>query len=246
MIFDEHARRALRPTHTATTALVTPTALATASALVLCLAASSSSDDTSSAAGGAGGGGAPSIGGASAGGADIGGAATGGSGEGGFVPIDPPTCIDVATLPAWRQGLAIGEWVELPSADLRQVLPDIMPGGGYYGRIDAWNGFAADVVNNVVYLGAAGGHADYAGNEVYAIDLTAAAPTWTLETQPSPASAYTIDEPYYLDGLPSSMHTYYSMWFVEPRGMLFRFPGGSTWGSGNGNTPHIDAWDPAT
>ncbi|MBL8740714.1 MAG: hypothetical protein JNK04_06465 [Myxococcales bacterium] len=203
----------------------------------------SCADDRTQSSGGAGNG-AAAAGGAT--GAGTAGGAGGADGEGGFVPIDPPTCVDTATLPSWRQGLAAGEWVALPSADLRQVTPDVMPGGGYYGRIDAWNGFAADVVQSVLYLGAAGGHADYAGNEVYTLALAQDAPAWVIETQPSAAELYTIDEPYYLDGLPSSMHTYYSMWFIEPRGRLFRFPGGSTWGSGNGNTPHIDAWDPGT
>jgi len=203
-----------------------------------------SDDATSSAAGGGSGGaaGATNVGASGGGGASGGAGGTGGAG--GFVPIDPPTCVDVATLPSWRQGLAAGQWVALPSADLRQVTPDVMPGGGYYGRIDAWNGFAADVVSSVVYLAAAGGHADYAGNEVYSLALDSDAPSLVIETQPTPAEFYTIDQPYYLDGLPSSMHTYYSMWFIEPLGKVFRFPGGSTWGSGNGNTPHIDAWDP--
>jgi hypothetical protein len=96
--------------------------------------------------------------------------------------------------------MAIGEWKLLASADLTVVTPSVAPGGGYYGRIDAWNGFGGDTVNSRVYLAGAGGHADYAGNEAYVLDLTAAAPQWSLMMQPSPASAYTIDEPYYTDG----------------------------------------------
>ena len=221
--------------------------------LLLLLAAAVSCDDgdAGTSAGSAGPGTGPGTGGSGSGGIGAAGATGGGGaggigGSGGFIPIDPPTCVDLATLPGWRQGLEPGEWVALPTADLREVVPDVMPGGGYYGRIDAWNGFAADIVSSVLYLGAAGGHADYAGNEVYALSLATESPVWVIETQPTPADLYTFDEPYYLDGLPSSMHTYYSMWFVEPRGKLFRFPGGSVWGSGNGNTPHIDAWDPVT
>ncbi len=170
--------------------------------------------------------------------------ATAGQGGAGGISVDPPTCVDPATLPAWRAGLAPYEYVELTSADLTVVTPAVMPGGGYYGRIDAWNGIAADVVTSRLYLGAAGGHADYAGNEVYMLDLTAAAPQWVLLNQPSPASAYTIDQPYYADGLPSPTHTYYTLWYVEQHDKLFRFAGGATWGSGNGTTPHIDAFDP--
>ena len=140
--------------------------------------------------------------------------------------------------------MVVGEWKQLGSADITVVKPDVQPGGGYYGRIDAWNGFAADTTNSIVYLAGAGGHADYAGNEVYAIDLKASAPQWMLQMQPSPSSAYTVDQPYYLDGKPSPTHTYYSAWFIEQRKKVFRFAGSSTWGSGNGNTTAIDSWDP--
>jgi hypothetical protein len=166
-------------------------------------------------------------------------------------PIDPPdppppTCVDPADLPAWRQELAVGEWALLASAKITEVTPDVQPGGGYYGRIDAWTGFGADTVNSTLYLGGVGGHGDYAGNEMYTLDLRAAEPQWVIEMQPSPASAYTVDEPYYLDGRPSPTHTYYGAWFSEQRGKFYRFPTAATWGTGNGATRHIDSWDPAS
>lgn len=196
----------------------------------------------SGASGGAGGSGASGPGG----GAGGSGAAGSGGGGGGFVPVDPPTCVDPSTLPSWRQGMAIGEWKRLESADITEVTPDVMPGGGYYGRIDAWNGFATDTTTSKVYLGAAGGHGDYAGNEVYVIDLNDPAPQWVIERQPSPASTYTWDQAYYTDDRPSPTHTYYTLWFIEQRGKLFRFAGAATWGSGNGGSQHIDAWDPVS
>jgi hypothetical protein len=161
-----------------------------------------------------------------------------------FVP--PPTCVDSATMPPWRAGMAIGEWKQLASADITAVKPAVQPGGGYYGRIDAWNGFAADTVNSTLYLGGAGGHADYAGNEMYTLDLKLPAPQWVLQMQPSPSTAYTVDQAYYTDGKPSPTHTYYTAWFIEQRGKFFRFAGASTWGTGNGGTRFIDSWDPAT
>lgn len=174
-----------------------------------------------------------------------GGGNEGGASQGG-APLVPPTCIDTSTLPAWRKSMAVGQWKELASADLAQVVPTTQPGGYYSARIDAWNGFAADTVNGKLYLGGAGGHADYAGNEVYSLDLNAAAPQWVLERQPSPSAAYTVDKPLYTDGRPSPTHTYYTLWFIEGRGKLFRFGGGATWGSGNGSTDHIESWNPAT
>lgn len=142
--------------------------------------------------------------------------------------------------------MAIGEWKQLASADIAQVTPSVEPGGYYSARIDAWNGFAADVTNNIVYLGGVGGHGDYAGNEVYALDLDAASPQWVLQMQPSPSSAYLVDQPYYSDGKPSATHTYYTTWFIEQRGKFFRFAGAATWGSGNGSTRYIDSWNPQT
>jgi hypothetical protein len=159
-----------------------------------------------------------------------------------FVP--PPTCVTAATLPTWRMGMMVGEWKQLATADITKVTPTVQPSGGYYGRIDAWNGFASDTVHSIVYLGGAGGHADYAGNEVYTIDLNAAAPQWVIQIQPSPSSAYTIDQEYYTDGRPSPTHTYYTAWFIEQRSKFFRFAGGATWGTGNGATRSIDSWDP--
>lgn len=197
---------------------------------------------TSGATGGSGGAGASG----GSGGATSSSTTGGSGGGGGGIIVEPPTCVDPSDLPAWRQGMAIGEWKHLPSAALTEVTPAVQPGGGYYGRIDAWNGFAADTVNSRIYLGAAGGHMDYAGNEVYVLDLTVAAPQWELTMEPSPASEYTVDQPYYLDGRPSPTHTYYTAWFIEQRGKFFRFAGAATWGSGNGSTPHIDSWDPAT
>jgi hypothetical protein len=166
--------------------------------------------------------------------------------DGGSLVVPPATCVDVTKLPAWRQDMAIGQWKQLATADIGQVKPATAPGGSYSGRINAWNGFATDTVNSVVYLGGVGGHGDYAGNEVYTIDINAASPQWVIRQQPSPASAYIVDSPYYADGQPSPTHTYYTAWFIEQRAKFFRFAGSATWGSGNGGTRHIDSWDPTT
>ena len=161
-------------------------------------------------------------------------------------PVPLPTCVVASTLPTWRQSMTAGQWKVLDSADISQVTPPVQPGGYYSARIEAWNGFAADRTTSRMYLGAAGGHADYAGNEVYTIDLTAESPQWVMQSPPSPASAYLIDQPYYSDGKPSPTHTYWTSWFIEQRHKLFRFAGAGLWGTGNGGTDRIDSWNPAT
>ena len=66
--------------------------------------------------------------------------------------------------------MAPWQWKEIPTTSLSAVTPPQNTGGGFYGRLDAWNGVAAD--ERSLYLAASGGHADYAGNEVYQMTLT--------------------------------------------------------------------------
>lgn len=180
------------------------------------------------------------------GGAAAGGSATGG-GNGGGLPAD-------AGVPTWRQGLAKWQWVELPGTSLSNV-PVVDPfNGGMVaprGRIDAWNGLAANRDDNQVYLAGAGGHADWAGNEVYAIDLSLAQPRWRLLRGPTLGPAIVMNQPYYTDGRPSSTHLYYALHFVRARNRIFKMSAGSVWGDGNSNNNKVDAfsvaagdWDP--
>ena len=87
-------------------------------------------------ASGAGGSGGPGGQGGSAvssgsGGSAVSSGSSASGGSGGGMVVDPPACVDPATLPSWRQGMAIGEWKALPSADLTAVTPDVQPGGGF-------------------------------------------------------------------------------------------------------------------
>lgn len=132
--------------------------------------------------------------------------------------------------PAWRNALARWQWVQLSgTAAFSGVTPTTNPGGSYNGRLDAWNGFAAK--GSSVYIAGMGGHADYAGNEAYKLDLVAASPAWTILRQPTPAAQVTLNTPYYADGRPSSGHLYYSLYAVGDE--LIRTDNGSEWGDGN-------------
>jgi hypothetical protein len=170
-----------------------------------------------------------------------GGSATGGGGA-------------IAGAPTWRQGLAKWQWVELPGSSLSaQQVPDPFTGAleAPAGRIDAWNGFAANQDTNRVYLACAGGHADWAGNEVYEIDLQSNQPKWRMLRGPTMGAAVVQYQSYYTDGRPSSTHLYYALHFVRSRGRIFKLSAGSLWGSGNENNSKVDAfslaandWDP--
>jgi hypothetical protein len=161
----------------------------------------------------------------------------------------------IATVPAWRQGLAKWQWVELPGTSLsNQPVPNPSTGDleTPSQRIDAWNGLAANRDNNRVYLACAGGHADWAGNEAYEIDLQLDQPRWRLLRNPTAGKDVLFGQSYYADGRPSSTHLYYALQFVRARGRVFKLSAGSLWGSGNESNSKVDAfdlvvsdWDPA-
>ena len=192
-------------------------------------------------------------GGSSAGGS-AGGATAGGSAGGVVAGGGSPGPVDGGT-PAWRQGLAAWQWVELPGSALsNQRVADPFNGTmvAPTQRINAWNGLAVNRDNNRVYLAGAGGHADWAGNEAYEIDLQADQPRWRLLRGPTPGTAISIEVEYYADGRPSSTHLYYALQYVRSHGRIFRLSAGSNWGSGNFSSSNVDAfslasndWDPA-
>ncbi len=156
-----------------------------------------------------------------------------------------------AQSPIWRAEMIPWQWKEISGTSLSALQPDpLISGqpdangigvrGGLYGRIDAWNGLAADTTTSVVYSAANGGHADYAGNEVYGIDLSLDQPEWTILRQPTAAEFIEAGNyndakysDYYLDGRPGSTHSYYAMHFISARGAIFRFGAGSLYGTGN-------------
>lgn len=104
-----------------------------------------------------------------------------------------------------------------------------------------------------------GGNDDYAGNEVYSINLASETPAWSkrsVPTQPNGGSLYAagLTNPagyaYYWDGRPSSRHTWTSCAQVidslGTQGQIVLFGAGAVWGNGNASFPNLDAWDIAS
>jgi hypothetical protein len=86
---------------------------------------------------------------------------------------------------------------------------------GPRSKIDAWCGATLRRQGSVYMLGAAGGHADYAGNEVDAIALYDESPRWVQLRAPS-ASADVLNEvQFYLDNRPAPTHTYSATQFIN-------------------------------
>ena len=111
--------------------------------------------------------------------------------------------------------LAPGEWYEFPASELLGVLPSPLPEGDPRDIIDAYSGGTFDTQRNRLLVWG-GGHAGYAGNEVYAFDV--AAGRWNRLSNPSSA--------------PLAVHTYDHLEYLPTQDALFG-PGGSQWGSGS-------------
>jgi hypothetical protein len=128
----------------------------------------------------------------------------------------------VANLPLWQ-------WYAIPGTALSAVEPLVRPLGntGPQSKIETWNGASLKREGSVYMLGAAGGHADYAGNEVNALQLNTANPRWVQLRAPSANSAIINGTQFYLDLRPSSTHTYYATQFINAlnRMLVFASPG---------------------
>ena len=99
-----------------------------------------------------------------------------------------------------------GEWYEVPNSHMRAVLPINLPAGNPKNIMAAWSGGAYDTKRDRLIIWG-GGHADYAGNELYAFDINTSA--WTRLTDPSPYTAPGAPSVgVNSDGRPVSRHTY--------------------------------------
>src|SRR3989338_8128362 len=126
-----------------------------------------------------------------------------------------------------------GSWQELTGAKLRAVLasaPAGAPAGSWWSPVQIMQGYSGGVLdtarNRLIIWG--GGHADYPGNELYAIELTPTPRALRL-TDPSLYTLGTTEE--LADGRPSSRHTYSCLVYLPDQDALFSY-GGSLWREG--------------
>lgn len=132
-------------------------------------------------------------------------------------------------LPAWVASQPLWQWFQIPNTRLSSVEPAVRPlgGTGPRSKIDTWCGATLKRQGSIYMLGAAGGHGDYAGNEVNALALNTDAPHWVQLREPSPNSQIINGTQFYLDNRPSSTHTYYATQFIDSldRMIVFASPG---------------------
>lgn len=139
-------------------------------------------------------------------------------------------CVAVAQAPADKApetlaGEQAAGWRALPGTELASVCPgiaEIRGNDGCQAVISAWNGGIADTKNNrLIFFG--GGHFDYYGNEVYALDLSKGALERIVE--PSPVTNLETCPESYTDGHPSARHTYNGLAYLAAKGALYMYGG---------------------
>jgi len=117
-------------------------------------------------------------------------------------------------------------WYAVPDSALEQVCPPETKDYDFRGNcqyvIAAWNSAVADTkLNRLIIWG--GGHADYAGNEIYSFDLT------SLQTRrlndPSPVNSSGKCVEVLSDGKPNSRHTYAGLAYIAHANLMFSFGG---------------------
>lgn len=133
---------------------------------------------------------------------------------------DKPTQSAAST----RMPTAAG-WHEIPDTKLASRCPNdpaIEGNSGCRAVINAWNGGVADEKRNRLLIWG-GGHSDYFGNEVYALDLEKAAVSRL--TEPSPVTNVMSCPEAYTDVRPSARHTYGGLAYLSELDSLFAYGG---------------------
>lgn len=146
------------------------------------------------------------------------------------IPVAPPAISNA--LPAWVAALPLWQWYEIPNTALSSVNPSVRALGvtGPTSKIDAWCGACLKRHGSVYMLGAAGGHGDYGGNEVNALELNVPNPRWTELRGPTVNADIINETQFYLDQRPSSTHTYYATQFIEKLNRMIVFSSGGVSG----------------
>lgn len=128
----------------------------------------------------------------------------------------------------------VAGWTPLPNTKLSAVCAATHGFQGVTGNTGcsaitgAWSGGVMDTARNRLVIWG-GGHTDYAGNEVYALELD----TGVLKrlNDPSPARDGCANGGLYADGKPSSRHTYNHLAYLPVQDAMFAW-GGSQFSCG--------------
>lgn len=134
------------------------------------------------------------------------------------------TLVLFAAVPCCAQIPAALGWYQIPSSTLQPVCstqPGIHGTGGCSQVIAAWSGGTADTKRNRLIIWG-GGHNDYYGNEVYALDLNSLTMKRILDAVPNPTTCVETEP----NGTPNGRHTYYDLAYMANVDKMFSFGGG--------------------
>ncbi len=147
----------------------------------------------------------------------------------GGIAVATPCPAPTGTMPAWFKSASVFQWVTLPSLSTSGVLPNPVPPGitGVKSVTDAW-GAGALRQNGSYYILHGGGHGDYAGNEIYALQLSLDNPQWQRIWGPTPNADIVENQYYYNDSpqSPASIHSYYCLAYDDQDDIFMRFTRG--------------------
>jgi hypothetical protein len=161
------------------------------------------------------------FGGGFAGAVQLGGVALAGSLEGPVVPT-------------WASAAAVNQIVTIPGT-----------AGAGGAAVDAFCGWVYRPSAKTIYIAAAGGHNDSFDNRVVALDLRTNSPAWTL-LKASTGSDLVVNQPYQVDGTPSSRHTYHYHRWSEQQQRVMLMGCYSPYGPAVPTFMYVDGFSPAT
>jgi len=131
-------------------------------------------------------------------------------------------------------------WSTIPNSQLQSVCPAnaaVHAIVGCAAVVEAWSGGVADTRRNRLIIWG-GGHGDYYGNEVYALDLNAL--VMQRLNNPGPVDDVASCPEAYADGSPSSRHTYGALAYIAHADRMFVFGGGKVCGNMSTGTWTLD------
>lgn len=138
----------------------------------------------------------------------------------------------------------VNSWVEVPNTKMASVtitdgkFPGVWGICGPHSVISAWSGAALDTKRSRLIL-FGGGHADYAGNELYSFDINAM--KWERLTDPF-INPKIDDSDENADGTPQSRHSYGGLAYLAHSDKFFAL-GGSIYQSGHGSCTKVWTFD---
>lgn len=125
-----------------------------------------------------------------------------------------------SSLPAWAASVSTMTWYRIPNTKMsvfdaaNGIVQRPQDGTGPSSKIVAWNGAAYSRARRAYIIAAAGGHGDYAGNEVQLVRLGVNTPAWEMPKRAS-ADADMCNGPVFNDGRRAATHQYMGCQYIE-------------------------------